>query len=205
MLAARAVTSVGVGAVGHCAPGGAGHTLGRCHSLHPLARSCCRYGGRCLSFFSLDDDPREDFGNDLAFMLLDGIVQMLGQAPAWTYLPVGTQVVHPRRGVAVIEEMHADGLTLRFSTPQEEGNRISRRCRSPLGLSNLTCRAGTLGAMTLRSSLFRSRHTIAPRNRMQIPWRFGAKADVRRECRGKGLPTRERAKHGGERLQATAP
>ena len=98
------------------------------HESFTMPRFRRRYGGRCLSFFSLDDDPRENYGSDLAFMLLDGIVQMLGQAPAWSYLPVGTQVVHPRRGVGVIEEKHDDGLTLRFSTVQADG--FSHRCCS---------------------------------------------------------------------------
>ena len=99
------------------------------HESFTMPRFRRRYGGRCLSFFSLDDDvANKDSSNSLAFMLLDGIVQMLSRAPAWTYLVKGTAVGHSRRGAAVVEEAHDDGLTLRFTTPQEDGQ--THRCCS---------------------------------------------------------------------------
>ena len=47
-------------------------------------------------------DSREGFGTDIGSLLLTGIVGMLGQEPAWAYLPLGSWIKHAQRGMGTI-------------------------------------------------------------------------------------------------------
>ena len=70
------------------------------------------YNQKQLHFFSLRPDSRPGFGTDIGKLLLEGIVGMVIQQPAWTFLPVGSVVTHPEHGRGTISQKHPNGLTV---------------------------------------------------------------------------------------------
>lgn len=82
------------------------------------------YQGKMLKFFSLSSSVPDASGasaHDMCEMMLEGIIDMIGQRPAWHSLPVGARVVDPVRGEGEVVGILEEGVReMRFSKEDEK-------------------------------------------------------------------------------------
>eukprot|EP00966_Prymnesium_polylepis_P285245 6589131-Prymnesium_polylepis.1 len=74
------------------------------------------YRHKLLKFFELSSSETKD----ISVMLLEGIIDMIGESPVWDMLPIGARVEHPDRGVGRIKQILPDGRRkVKFDVVQE--------------------------------------------------------------------------------------